>query len=421
MPSLFLTNKTRYERDPEGSRYGGTYGARRESNNLFSFPNLLKAYYQCRKNKRRTLNAAKFELNFEKELLRLETELKNKTYCPGRSICFAITEPKLREVFAADFRDRVVHHLLVNHLEPLFEPKFIHCSFACRKNKGALKAIKTIQKVIRQETKAHHSPVFYIHIDISAFFTSLNQNILFKIIKRYINNPEILWLAKQIIFYDPVSNYRVKGDLLSLGKIPPHKSLFSVPFGQGLPIGNLTSQFFANVYLNELDQYAKHQLKIKHYIRYVDDIVIVCQSAKQLKIRGSQINNFLQNHLRLRLQPDKEVLQSVNKGINFLGYMVKPNCLLVRNRTVRKFKNKLFLFNRQILRDYPVHPIRLWTPELCKIFQHMFASVNSYYGLFKHADTFCLRRHLYRKHFGILKYYLIPADSDYNYFAWSNA
>ena len=387
---------------------------------LFTFSNLLRAYYQCRKNKRRTINAAKFEFDFENELLKLEKELKNGAYKPGRSICFAITEPKLREVFAAEFRDRVVHHLLVNYLEPIFEPRFIYHSFACRKGKGALKAMEFLQKFIRKNSDNSRRITYYIHIDISAFFTSLDRNTLFTIIKRYVKNPEILSLAEIIIFHEPTDNYYLKGDLGALSNIPPHKSLFSVPPGQGLPIGNLTSQFFANVYLNELDQFVKHSLKIPYYIRYVDDMVILSRSVLQLKHWRNRIDEYLQNHLKLHLQPDKEILQPVARGINFLGYVIKPNYILMRNRTVRKLKNKLYLFNRRIISRYPVHPIRLWTPVLCCEFRNIFASINSYYGLFKHADTFRLRHHIYEKHFGILKYYLIPADSRFSYFSWSN-
>jgi RNA-directed DNA polymerase len=386
--------------------------------NIFNFNNLLKAYYQCRKNKRRTINAAKFELNFETELMKLEKELKNKTYQPGRSICFAITEPKLREVFAADFRDRIVHHLLINYLEPIFEPKFIYHSYACRRGKGALKAVQTLQGFIRKTSVNNRYPAYYIHIDISAFFTSLNRDILLAIIERYVKNPDMLWLAKTIIHHDPTDNYYIKGDKRALAQIPPHKSLFIAPKRQGLPIGNLTSQFFANAYLNELDQYSKHTLKIPYYIRYVDDIIMLARNPGDLIFWRDQINTFLVSQLGLKLQPDKEILQETSKGMNFLGYIIKPNCVLMRNRTVRKLKNKLYNFNQSILRQKRVHPIRLWTNDLCREFHSIFASVNSYYGLFKHADTFRLRRHIYESHFGVLKYYLIPVDKHYSYFTW---
>jgi len=386
----------------------------------FSFQNLLKAYYLCRKNKRNTINAAKFELNFEKELLKLEWELKNHSYRPGRSICFVITEPKPREVFAADFRDRVIHHLLVNYLQPMWDKKFIWHSYSCRQNKGAHLAIKDLKRFLRQISCNFSKPAYYLQIDISAFFMSLNKDILFNIIKRHTRNSEILWLTKQIIFQDPTKDFWHKGDPNLFSLIPANKSLFKVPSNQGLPIGNLTSQFFANVYLNELDQFVKHQLKIKCYLRYVDDVVILHQDVKQLKMWRDEIDNLLQNELKLKLHPKKQVLQSVYRGINFVGFIVKPNHTLIRNRIVKKLKWKLWRFNRRILNLNLEHPIRLWDEKLLADFRNIFAAINSYYGQFGHADTFKLRKHIYEKHFGILKIYIIPADKNYSHFVWAD-
>src|SRR3972149_1478289 len=173
-------------------REGGDAAAK-----IFNFQNLYKAYISCRRHKRNTYHAAEFEVNYESELLKLEEELQDHNYKLGRSICFVVKEPSLREIFAATFRDRVVHHLLYNFLEPVFEP----------------------------------------------------------------------------IFNDPIKKFVSKGNRLLFKKIPPYKSLFHVPETQGLPIGNLTSQFFANVYLNKLDQFVKHKLKAKYYLRYVDDFM----------------------------------------------------------------------------------------------------------------------------------------------------
>ncbi len=385
---------------------------------VFSFKNLLRAYYECRKNKRKTINAAKFELNFESELFKLEQELKSRSYRPGRSICFIITDPKPREVFAADFRDRVIHHLLVGYLEPIWEKIFIHHSYSCRENKGAHLAIKDLKRFSIQISENFSKPAHYLQIDISAFFMSLKKEILFSIIKRHTKNPDILWLAERIIFQDPTKNFYFKGDPNLRQLIPPHKSLFCVPENQGLPIGNLTSQFFANIYLNELDQFAKHQLKIKYYLRYVDDLLILSQDIKQLIEWRDKIDNFLQNNLKLTLHPKKQILQSIYKGANFIGFIVKPRYLFIRNRIVKKLKYKLYCFNKKIINLDMDHPIRMWTPELCKDFKEIFATVNSYYGQFGHANTFKLRKHIYEKHFGILKIYLIPASWDYDHFIW---
>lgn len=354
----------------------------------------------------------------KKKLLRLEKRLKTQTYNPGRSICFVVTEPKIREIFAADFEDRIAHHLLVRRLEPLWESKFIYQSYACRKNKGAVKAVLDLKKTIK---KRFLFSGYYLQIDIRAFFMSIDKKILFALIQKKLKNPSLLWLTQKIIFHNPIENFFKKGQLKLFDLLPRNKSLFHTPPLRGLPIGNLTSQFFANVYLNEIDQYIKHTLKAENYFRYVDDMVLLHKNPRQLRAWSDKIDVFLQKKLNLALHPEKTVLKPVKTGINFVGYIVKPQYTLVRNRTVKKFKNKLWKFNQKILTTNPVQPIRLWTPELRLEFQKMLAVINSYYGVFKHADTFKLRRHLYEKHFNILKIYLAPANEDFDYFVWIKA
>jgi len=349
-----------------------------------------------------------------------ERELQQHTYKPGRSICFVVEEPTLREVFAATFRDRVIHHLLYNFLEPIFEPKFIDQSYACRKNKGTHQSLKNLQKYLRKITQNNRRKVYFMHLDIKGFFMSLKKDILFNLISKQVKNPEFLWLAKIIIFNDPIENFTAKGNLSLFDKIPAHKSLFHVPRGQGLPIGNLTSQFFANIYLNELDQFAKHDLKARYYMRYVDDFLILSDDKNQLKEWRNRIIYFLGQHLELNINLQKQIIQTNDKGIDWLGYIIKPSHILIRQRTVKALKRKLFLFNQKILSPKIKHPIRLWTPELGDDFKQIFTTINSYYGFLKYANTFRLRRHIYKKHFGILKIYLAPADKNYSYFIWSN-
>ena len=386
-----------------------------QNDNYFSFQNLLSAYYQCRQRKRKTINAAKFELNFEERLLKLEQELQNHTYQPGQSICFIVTDPKPREVFAADFRDRVIHHLLVNYLEPIWEKKFIHHSYSCRKNKGVHCAIKDLKRFSRQVSDNFSQPAYYLQADISAFFMSLKKNILYNLIKRHTKHPEILWLSKQIIFQDPTKNFYHKGDPKLFQLIPPHKSLFKVPESQGLPIGNLTSQFFANVYLNELDQFAKHHLKIKYYLRYVDDLFLLHQNPEQLKIWEQQLNQFLKEKLKLHFHPKKSILQPIYRGVNFVGFIVKPHYSLIRRKIVGNLKRKLWEFNkRHVILEEAKRPIE--SRDNNEQLQQILAVINSYYGQFKHANTFNLRKSIYQKHFGILKSYLKPADRNFSHF-----
>ena len=379
----------------------------------FTFQKLLEAYCACRRRKRKTANAAKIELNFERELLKLERELQERTYKPGQSICFVVTKPKPREIFAADFRDRIVHHLLVRYLEPIFEKKFIFHSFACRKNKGSHCAIKFLKKFLRSATKNFSLPAHYLQVDISAFFMSLNKNILFENIKKYVKNPEILWLAETIIFHDPTDNFYRKGNHNLAKLIPKNKTLFGVPASQGLPIGNLTSQFFANVYLNELDQFIKHELKARYYLRYVDDLVLIHKNPEQLKIWKKEISRFLSSELKLILHPGKSVQQSVYKGINFVGFIVKPGYSLIRRRVANNLKEKLKKFN-----SLPVPA----SPELFeRDLQNILAVINSYCGQFRHADTLRLRKSICVKHFGILKSYFEPANADFLSFRMKNS
>lgn len=376
----------------------------KKRNEIFTYQNLLQCYYECRERKRYTIDAAKFELNFEKELLKLEKELRNRTYYPGRSVCFVVTEPKPREVFAANFKDRVVHHLLVNYLEPIWEPKFIGQSYSCRKGKGAHKAIGDLKRYIRKVSENFQKKAYFLQTDVQGFFPGLKKDILFNLIKRHTKNPDILWLSKIIVFQDPTQNYHKKGQIALFKDIPAHKSLFKVPKDQGLPIGNLTSQFFANVYLNELDQFVKHKLKAKFYLRYVDDLILLDQDKEQLKRWQEQIDEFLEERLKLRLHPKKQILQSIDKEINFLGYIVKPNYSLVRRRTVKSLKRKLWNFNWK--KDLP-QPAEV---------QQMVATVNSYYGQFRHANSFGLRQKLWKENFRKLKKYLIPADINLSHF-----
>jgi len=334
----------------------------------------------------------------------LKKELEDHTYRPGRSICFVVSKPKPREIFAADFRDRVVHHILVNYLEPIWEPKFIDQSYSCRKGKGAHRAIKDLKRYLRKATKGNTQKTYYLQVDIQSFFVSLKKDILFGLIKRHTKNPEILWLTEVIIFHNPTRNYYRKCQASLFDLIPDHKSLFKVSPDQGLPIGNLTSQFFANVYLNELDQFVKHKLKVKYYLRYVDDLVLLSPEKDQLKIWRNEIDKFLQEKLKLRLHPQKQILQTVDKGIDFVGYLVKPDYVLMRRRIVKNLKAKLWQFNQNLGEI---------TEQETK---QILSAVNSYYGQFRHAKTFGLRQKLWQKNFAKLQNFLEPVDEDFSYF-----
>ncbi|MFH1444095.1 MAG: RNA-directed DNA polymerase [Candidatus Peregrinibacteria bacterium] len=355
-------------------------------------------------------HAALFEQHAEAELFLLERELIDGTYRPGKSICFVVTEPTVREIFAASFRDRVVHHLLYDALSPIFEPLFIHQSYACRLGKGTRRAVTDVQRSLRILTGNNRKAAYCLHLDIRGFFMSLKKDILFRLIEKRIHHPDLLWLASVIIFHDPLENFMRKGDAGLFALVPPYKSLFGVARGEGLPIGNLTSQFFANVYLNELDQYAKHRLKVRHYFRYVDDLLLLSHDPDELLAWRDRIEAFLQNELKLELHPKKQKLCAVSQGIDWLGYIVAPDHVLVRRRVVKRFRKTLLLLNKKLAEStQPASGISAAPPR--ELLEHILASVNSSFGHFVYANSFHLRTCLWEKHFGSIRQYIEPTDA----------
>lgn len=354
--------------------YGLFVPASGSKTSIFSFKNIYQCYLECRRKKRNTYNALRFEINAEANIFKLEQELNSRIYYPSHSILFAAKKPKIREIFAADFRDRIVHHILVNELEKVWEPIFIHDSYACRDNKGTHKAVTRLQEFLRKITKNGHIRVYYLQLDIKDFFTSIDKELLFKIIKYKVSNPELLWLTETILFWDCTKAYIRHGNKSLLSDIPSNKSLFGKENLCGLPIGNLTSQFFANVYLNELDQFIKHTLKVHYYLRYVDDFMLLGQNKEDLLCWKEKIRDFLYNKLNLQLHPRRQKLQPVSNGINFLGYIIRHNYILVRLRVINNLKAKL-----KRLKDYP---------------DKLRDSIASYLGHFKWADSYNLVKKL---------------------------
>ncbi len=232
------------------------------------------------------------------------------------------------------------------------------------------------------------------------------KDILFSILSKKVKHPNLVYLMKLIIFHDPKSNYIIKGNERLLRDIPLHKSLFGVPNGKGLPIGNYTSQFFANVYLNELDQYAKRTLKCHHYFRYMDDVVILDVNDGRLREIARSINNFLNEKLKIELHPKKTILQKAVKGVDFLGYIVRPEYTLSRKRIVGNIRRKLVYFNKMLSGCVTSRSRTSRIEEIERTVKKAQAVINSYWGHFKHADCGNLKRKLFEKHFGELKKYL---------------
>lgn len=332
---------------------------------------VFQAYYDCRKTKRNTWNALEFEQNLERNLMDLYYELKSGDYTPGRSIMFVITKPKAREVWAASFKDRVVHHILYNRYSERFYRRFIYDSYACIPEKGTLRASNRVQHFIRAATKNHTQNAWFLKADIANFFVSINKLTLDQLLSKHITDPWGLMLTRTVLHKDPKENVYIKSNKTLLGKVPPHKSLLNAPEGFGLPIGNLSSQFFANVYLNELDQYAKHELKLKYYARYVDDIVVIGRDGGELNVAYEKMAAFVSNNLGVKFHPNKKEINRVDVGINFVGYIIKPWSKYIRRSTINNMYKKTALTSDFI-------PLR--------------ATVNSYFGMLRHVNAYKERR-----------------------------
>ncbi|MCM3581808.1 RNA-directed DNA polymerase [Ralstonia pickettii] len=295
---------------------------------------VVDAYYDCRQRKRNTHSALAFEQNLERNLYRLHRALVNGSYLPGPSKCFVIDRPKHREVWAAEFPDRIVHHMVYNRIGPRFERSFITDSCACIKGRGTLYGAQRLEKKVRSITQNWSRPAHYLKCDLANFFVSIDKRILLDLLVAKI--PEPFWrdLTELVLMHDPRENFIYLGDPGMMEHVPPHKRLMEQPAHLGLPIGNLSSQFFANVYLNELDQFVKHKLRCRHYIRYVDDFVLLHESAQWLNAAHAEIEAFLPRTLGARLNPTKTILQPVARGIDFVGQVIRPWVRHTRKRTL---------------------------------------------------------------------------------------
>jgi hypothetical protein len=305
----------------------------------FSFEELVQAYLDCRRTKRNTASALAFEQDQERKLAQLADELRDGSYRPGRSICFVVTRPKAREVWAADFRDRIVHHLLYNRIASRFYRSFISDTCACIPGRGTLYAAQRLESKIRSASENWTKPLWYLKCDLANFFVAIDKRVLWRQIEvrvSAVGEPWWLWLAGVILFHDPRENFELRGDLSLLERVPPHKRLASQPVHLGLPIGNLSSQFFANIYLDALDQFAKHQVRARHYVRYVDDFILLHESPQWLNAALASIDAFLPATLGARLNPTKTILQPVARGVDFVGHVIKPWHTSTRRRTVRQ-------------------------------------------------------------------------------------
>ncbi len=301
----------------------------------FLFRALLAAYADFRRGKRGTRSVQAFEADLPANLDELQIALAGGTYAPGRSICFAITRPKPREVWAAQPRDRVVHHLLYRHVAARLERAFIADSCACIPGRGTLYAARRLEAKVRSVTQNWTRPAHYLKCDLANFFVSIDKQRLADLLDKRIRDPWWRDLARRILMHDPRGNVEIQGGRGSLGAVPAYKRLLNQSADKGLPIGNLSSQFFANVYLDVLDQFVKHRLRVRHYIRYVDDFVLLHESPQQLNAWRIEIEAFVADHLAVHVNPAKTILQPIERGLDFAGHVIKPWRRTIRRRTVR--------------------------------------------------------------------------------------
>ncbi len=379
---------------------------------LFKPEAVFTAYRRCRRRKRNTINAQRFEAGLEDQLFTLSRKLGAGTYQPGRSVVFMVNKPKRREIFAADFSDRVVHHLLVDELEPEWEKRFIYDSYACRREKGTHKAVERLQSFCRKVTNNNTRRAYYLQLDIRGFFINIDRRILFERLAAFESDPLRLDLIRRLVFHEPVENCIFKGCTKEDGlALPAHKTLFHAKPFKGLPIGNLTSQFFANVYLDMLDQFIKRRMGVRYYVRYCDDFILLSESPEQLKRQEGEIETFLRTQLRLELNP-KRKLRRISDGIDFLGYIVRPDYLLVRRRAVNGLRERLTAVGADCGRTFPSpedlgHRPRLQLPAREELhsqgaervavwhdretIQKVSAWLNSYHGHFRLASSYRLQ------------------------------
>lgn len=349
------------------------------------------AYEACRRRKRSRPDALRFEMRSLDETWSLAELLASGCYVPSRSVCFVVNESKPREVFAAALRDRVVHHLVVSVLEPFFERRFIADSYACRKNKGTHRAVERLTRFLRAATQNGQVRAYVLKLDIHNFFTSMDRNVAWRIVcdnVRSFEHPHrdnVLAILKVILFHDPTIDYILACPRKVLDQVPWHKRLGALGPDRGVPIGNLTSQFLANVVLNEIDRFVKHELKAHWYIRYMDDMVLVHRNPLVLREWAVAIEAFLRDRLSLSLNPDATSIRPASSGVDFLGYIVRPNYRLVRNRVIGNLLRRLWAFKHEIVKKDA--NIRILDLESARK-GGLVSTLNSYLGHFRHARSY---------------------------------
>lgn len=324
---------------------------------LASIEGLLKAWRSFKKGKADNKDIHHFEFDLEDSLFSLREELLDGTYEHGGYMSFFVRDPKLRHIHKASVRDRVVHHAVINAIEEEFDRRFIYDSYSARKGKGMHKGFKRFERFAWSLSQNNTKTVWVLKCDIRKFFDSVDHDVLLRLVSKRVSDQRLMNVIETIV------------------------ASFEKASGKGLPLGNLTSQLFSNIYLDELDQFVKRRLRIRHYIRYADDFVLLSRDKESLESLLPMIREFLANRLKVGLHPDKVLLRKWHQGIDFLGFISFPYYSLVRIKTrkrmLRKVRYKVRLF-RQGKIDY----------------EKLLQSLNSYLGITAHARGYKIREHL---------------------------
>jgi len=322
---------------------------------IISPKTLFRAWDIFKSDKSSKPDVIDFELDLERNIFGLYRDLKSESYKHGPYKGFYIHDPKLRRIHKATVRDRVLHHAIFSVINPIFEPTFIANSFSCRVGKGTHKGMEKVRDMIRTVSENNTKPCYALKCDIRKFFDSVDHDVLISILQRKIKDKKVMDLMREI-----VESF-----------VASRPNLFE---RRGIPIGNLTSQIFANIYMNEFDQFIKHELKIKHYARYTDDFMIVSNDRMYLQKLISPIQDFLRTNLCLELHPKKIHITKHNRGVDFLGYVILPEHIKLRTKT-----------KRRVLRNLRTAVGRYKRGEISELV--LDSSLQSYLGVLSHADA----------------------------------
>ncbi|MBI2062340.1 MAG: group II intron reverse transcriptase domain-containing protein [Candidatus Yanofskybacteria bacterium] len=343
MPNLVNHNQSLNNRQ---GRVGG--GRRRIEfshgfDEVISLENLLESWKEFLKGKRKRKDVQEFSLSLMDNIIQLHQELANHTYNHSPYQAFRINDPKPRQIHKSLVRDRLLHHSIYCQLYPFFDRTFVSDSFSCRINKGTHRALNRFRQFGYKVGKNNTQTCWILKCDIRKFFENINHDILVNILNKYIPDKDIIWLLEKVIFG------------------------FSSAPGRGLPLGNLTSQLVVNIYMNEFDQFIKHKLKAKYYIRYADDFVVFSEDKAWLDELLPKIADFLSENLKLNIHPDKVFIKTLNSGVDFLGWVHFPDYRVLRTTTRRRMIKKI-----------------LNNPKT--------EMLQSYRGLLQHGNTYLLKK-----------------------------